>query len=341
MSLSGSIDKVAEKNIDSEGKWRLVLKQAWRKPAELLEYLQLDSELLNKISNRHQQFPLLAPPAFVEQIEKGNPQDPLFLQIFPFTQKNINSSGLLYDPVGDLKSHASPGLLHKYSSRALIITTGACAIHCRYCFRQHFPYSSATGARKDWQQSLKYLEANPQINEVILSGGDPLMLDTKKLNQITAKLSELPQIKTLRIHTRMASCLPERINSALIKWLSELPFAVVVVHHINHPQEIGTLARHAFKRLQSCTQIQLNQSVLLKGINDKVVTLSSLSEILFANNIIPYYLHQMDPVEAAGDFICSDKEALKLFNNLRRKLPGYLLPRMVREVQGEAAKTPI
>ncbi len=339
MSTSGSINKVAEKSIYSEVKWRLVLKQAWRKPAELLEYLQLDPDLLNKVSSQQQQFPLLAPPAFVTQIEKGNPQDPLFLQIFPFAQKKTNTAGLLRDPVGDLISHASPGLLHKYNSRALIITTGACAIHCRYCFRQHFPYSSATGARNDWQQTLKYLEANPQINEVILSGGDPLMLDTKKLQQITDSLSGLAQITTLRIHTRMASCLPERINPALIKWLAELPFAVVVVHHINHPQEIGTLAKRAFQRLQSCTQIQLNQSVLLNGINNTAAILLHLSEVLFTNNILPYYLHQMDPVEGAGDFICTDEEALQLINDLRRNLAGYLLPKLVREVSGEAAKS--
>ena len=339
MSLSGSIAKAVIKNSNPEQEWRLILKQAWRKPAELLDYLQLDPDLLKHIPKIKQQFPLLAPSVFVESMEKGNPDDPLFLQIFPHTTEKSRRQDLLRDPVGDLASHASPGLLHKYRTRALIITTGACAIHCRYCFRQHFPYSRATGGRSDWQQSLQYLTANPQINEVILSGGDPLMLATRQLQSISDSLAELPQIKTLRIHTRMASCLPERINSSLLHWLSSLSLRSIVVHHINHPNEINSAAKLAFTRLQDCTQLQLNQSVLLKGVNNKTEVLATLSENLFVNNIIPYYLHQMDLVESAGHFVCDDLEARELFRQLAAKLPGYLLPRLVREVQGEAGKT--
>ncbi len=341
MSLSASIAKADTKNLDSNHNWRQVLRKAWRKPEELLDYLQLDSSLLKGIAPGQQQFPLLAPSAFIEQIEKGNPEDPLFLQIFPQAAEARQQSGLLQDPVGDIKSQASPGLLHKYHSRALVITTGACAIHCRYCFRRHFPYTSVTGGRSDWQQSLDYIRANPNISEIILSGGDPLMLATAQLEKISRSLLEFPQLKTLRIHTRIASCLPERINTRLVHWLRELPWAVVFVHHINHPQEIGSAAELAFTRLQSCTQMQLNQSVLLQGVNNKAEVLIQLSEKLFGNSVTPYYLHQMDQVQGAGHFNCSDIEARQLMRQLRAAVPGYLVPRLVREVTGEPGKTPV
>ncbi|MBE9550385.1 MAG: EF-P beta-lysylation protein EpmB [Proteobacteria bacterium] len=321
--------------------WRQVLKQAWRKPAELLDYLQLDPLLLKGIEAGQREFPLLAPPAFVRQIEKGNPADPLFLQIFPLVAENQAVKGLLQDPVGDLDSQASPGLLHKYRSRALIITTGACAIHCRYCFRRHFPYSSATGMRVDWPQTLDYIRQHPEITEIILSGGDPLMLPTSQLQDISTKLASLPQIKTLRIHSRMPTTLPERINPALLNWLSGLPFRLVLVHHINHPNEISSQAKDAISTLTPYIQQQLNQAVLLRGVNNKVTTLVNLSEFLFANKILPYYIHQMDPVESAGHFICSDLEALELMDELRISLPGYLLPKLVRECAGEGSKTPV
>jgi len=321
--------------------WRQVLKQAWRKPAELLDYLQLDPALLEGIEAGQREFPLLAPPAFVRQIEKGNPADPLFLQIFPLATENQAYKGLLQDPVGDLDSQASPGLLHKYRCRALIITTGACAIHCRYCFRRHFPYSSATGMRVDWPQTLDYIRQHPEISEIILSGGDPLMLPTAQLQDISIKLAGLAQIKTLRIHSRMPTTLPERINPALLNWLSGLPFRLVLVHHINHPAEIGRAANTAISTLAPYIQQQLNQAVLLKGVNNKLTTLVKLSEVLFTNNILPYYLHQMDPVESAGHFICTDREALALMEKLRIQLPGYLLPKLVRECAGKGSKTPV
>ncbi|MCF6263531.1 MAG: EF-P beta-lysylation protein EpmB [Xanthomonadales bacterium] len=321
--------------------WRQVLKQAMRKPAELLEQLQLDPQLLNGIEAGQRQFPLLAPPAFVQQIEKGNPEDPLFLQIFPQAAESLPPKDLLKDPVGDLASQGSTALLHKYHSRALIITTGACAIHCRYCFRRHFPYSSNSGHRLDWQHTLKYIEQHPNISEIILSGGDPLMLPTQQLHKITQQLSTLPQITTLRIHTRMATCLPERFNTALLAWLKNLPFRLVLVHHINHPNEISEPATKVIFRLKPLIQQQLNQSVLLASVNNNVQTLKHLSELLFTNNILPYYLHQMDRVTSAGHFICSDHEATKIVTELRASLPGYLVPKLVREEAGKSSKTPI
>lgn len=321
--------------------WRQVLKQAWRNPAELLEHLQLDPLLLKGIAAGQRQFPLLAPPTFVRQIEKGNPEDPLFLQIFPQAAESQSHKGLLEDPVGDLASQMQPALLHKYHSRALIITTGACAIHCRYCFRRHFPYSSTSGHRLDWQKTLDYLSQHPNVNEIILSGGDPLMLPTAQLYEISKQLSSLPQITSLRIHSRMATTLPERINSALCDWFASLPFRLILVHHINHPNEISELAADAIFKLKPLIQQQLNQSVLLAGVNNNSQTLRHLSEILFTNNILPYYLHQMDPVISAGHFICSDLEAAEIIAELRAALPGYLVPKLVREEAGKTNKTPV
>ena len=338
MMLSGA---VIPQNTSTDRDWRQALKQAWRKPAELLDFLQLDPVLLDGIEPGQTQFPLLAPTAFVNQIEKANPVDPLFLQIFPLAAENQPAKGLLQDPVGDLASQASPALLHKYSSRALIISTGACAIHCRYCFRRHFPYSSATGSRVDWAQTIDYIRRHPQINEIILSGGDPLMLPTRQLEEISRQLANLPQLTTLRIHSRMPTTLPERINPDLLSWFSGLPFRVVLVHHINHPNEIGKAAKDAISLLTPVIHQQLNQAVLLKGINNTPIVLSELSEALFTNNILPYYLHQMDPVTSAGHYICDDSEAQKLITELRISLPGYLVPKLVRELAGEGSKTPL
>jgi len=312
--------------------WRRALKLAWRTPAQLLEELQLSPQLLDDIETGQREFPLLAPTAFVQQIEKGNRQDPLFLQIFPSAAEAIPGPGLLSDPVGDLNSQVVPGLLHKYRSRALLISTGACAIHCRYCFRRHFPYSSATGLRHDWQKIQEYIDQHPAINEIILSGGDPLMLATGHLEEMTRRLEKLPQIKTLRIHSRMLTTLPERLDNELIEWLSRLNLKLVFVHHINHPKEIGPAASNAIKLLDKFCHQQLNQSVLLAGVNNNIRTLCLLSETLFTNNIMPYYLHQMDPVQAAGHFICDDKQATELVAQMRAQLPGYLVPVLVRQL---------
>jgi len=321
--------------------WRRALKLAWRTPAQLLEELQLSPQLLDDIETGQREFPLLAPTAFVQQIEKGNRQDPLFLQIFPSAAEAIPGPGLLSDPVGDLNSQVVPGLLHKYRSRALLISTGACAIHCRYCFRRHFPYSGSTGLRLDWQKIHTYIGRHPDINEMILSGGDPLMLATAQLRDITRQLEKLPQIKTLRIHSRMLTTLPERLNSELREWLAGINLQLVFVHHIHHPRELGPAAATAIRQLNTVCQQQLNQSVLLSGVNDNITTLQSLSEILFANNILPYYLHQMDPVQAAGHFKCSDESARKLHAQMRARLAGYLVPALVRENPGRQSKSPL
>ncbi len=321
--------------------WRQALKLAWMKPAELLDHLQLEACLLDGIDQGQREFPLLAPAAFVGQIEKGNPFDPLFLQIFPQAVEKMQQKDLLQDPVGDLASKVSPALIHKYKGRALVITTGACAIHCRYCFRRHFPYSKASENRTNWQQSVNYIKQNPGISEVILSGGDPLMLSTKQLFELSHSLASLKQIKTLRIHSRIVTTLPERVNSEFLDWASQQPFRLVIVHHINHANEIGAQAKSAIRALTPYFQQQLNQAVLLKNVNDNFSVLFNLSEALFANNILPYYLHQMDPVASAGHFTCSDKSANKLMTKLRQNLPGYLVPKLVREIAGEESKTPV
>jgi len=317
--------------------WQFELANAITSVDELLYELELE-QLENKIV-RNSAFRLLVPRAYVKKMQKGNADDPLLMQVLPVTAENTLSG--FTDPVGDLNAMATPGLLHKYQGRALLVTTGACAIHCRYCFRRHFPYSDSNPRKNEWKQALDYLHTHDDIQEVILSGGDPLLLDNAKLAQLFTALEHIPHIQWLRIHTRLPVVLPSRIDDELITLLHKLRFRISFVIHANHANELMTDELEALQRLSSSGITLLNQSVLLKGVNDCTTSLAALSKRLYEAGVLPYYLHMPDPVQGAMHFDVPQYRAIEILNTLKNELPGYLLPRLVREIQGEASKTAI
>jgi len=283
-------------------------------------------------------FALRVPRGFVARMRRNDPNDPLLLQVLPQRAEHDHAEGFTVDAVGDMAARAGQGFLHKYDGRALLIASGSCAVNCRYCFRRHFPYGEEIAAAAQWRDALARLKADPSIRELILSGGDPLALATPKLEELTRGLAGLPRVIRLRIHTRLPVVLPERIDEAFINWLDALPLQKVVVLHANHANEFDAGVDAACTRLRGAGVTLLNQSVLLHGVNDDVDTLVGLSERMFAAGVLPYYLHQLDRVQGAAHFEVGDGVALELQQALQARLPGYLVPRFVREVAGDAAK---
>lgn len=321
--------------------WREQLRMSSLLPQQLLTRLGLPSELLDGLETAHRLFPLRIPEAFIQRMRHADPNDPLLLQVLPVSAEKNVVEGFNYDPVGDLHSYAAPGILHKYQGRVLLIVTGACAVNCRYCFRRHFPYSEQQIKPALWQKSLDYLSTDNSIHEVILSGGDPLVLSTERLSRLTRDLQEIPHIRRLRIHTRLPVVLPDRVTTSLCAWIKQLPWPICIVLHCNHAQEINADFQRACDKLKQAGATLLNQAVLLKYINDSSETLCELSEELYSVGVIPYYLHQLDPVIGSQHFQVSDASALKLYQQIRSVLPGYLLPKLVQELPGEDSKSPL
>jgi len=319
--------------------WKLVLSESFRDVGELLEYCEIDPAQ-TMFKGRHP-FAFRVTKYFASLIEKGNALDPLLLQVLPDTREFQHIDGYTEDAVGDQQAMAVPGLIHKYHGRVLLTLTGACAIHCRYCFRRHFPYSEASVDYNMNGQVMSYLSDNPEVSEVILSGGDPLMVSDNKLANLINKLNNIPHIRVLRIHSRLLSVLPERVSETFIETLGRFRGQVVFVTHINHPNEISTQNQAAFRLLAGQAYTLLNQSVLLKGVNDSAQTLEKLSNKLFTSNIIPYYLHRLDKVQGAAHFDLSAQESSRVYKKLRSRLPGYLLPALVEDVAGQPSKTPV
>ena len=272
-------------------------------------------------------------------MQSGNPLDPLLLQVLAVKEEVESVPGFVTDPVGEAKMNPLPGLIHKYEGRVLLTLTTACAINCRYCFRRHFPYQNNNPGRSGWQPVLDYIRQDSSIHEVILSGGDPLLAADAILGELIAQLDAIPQLTTLRFHTRIPVVLPERINTALLDLLSTTRLQKVIVLHSNHAQELDNNVAQACVALKQVSCHLLNQSVLLKGINNNVATLVALSERLFACGVLPYYLHLLDKVAGAAHFDLPEESALTLYRELQGRLPGYLLPRLAREVAGKASKT--
>ena len=322
-------------------RWQQLWREAVRDPAQLLEILGLP-DLAGRVSAAAgAQFPLRVPRGFVDRMRRGDPGDPLLRQVLPLDDEDRAVPGFGLDAVGDLAARGGAGILHKYEGRALLVATGSCAIHCRYCFRRHFPYGEETAAAGQWRESLDYLAADPSISEVLLSGGDPLSLSTAKLAEFTDALARLPQVRRLRLHTRLPVVLPERVDAELLAWLSGLPQKVVVVIHANHANEIDAAVAAAVAALRGAGAIVLNQAVLLRGVNDSVTALAELSERLFEAGVMPYYLHLLDRVAGSAHFEVPADEARQLHEALSARLPGYLVPRLVREVAGAPAKLPV
>ena len=321
--------------------WRKELAQAVTDPVRLLQILDLDPDWLPQARAAARSFPLKVPMAFVRRMRKGDPGDPLLRQVLPLGEELADAAGFTADPVGDAPALKAPGLIHKYRDRALLSTTPACGVHCRYCFRRHFDYAGAGHGPEAWTAAADYVRARPEITELILSGGDPLSLSDGRLQRLTDAFADIAHLKRLRIHTRQPVVLPSRVDAGLSAWLRGLPWAVAVVIHANHPAELEEEVADALAALKSDSVLLLNQSVLLRGVNDAVETLAALSERLYACGVLPYYLNQLDRVAGAAHFQVSDARALALHAQLRERLPGYLVPRPVREVAGAGAKQPL
>ena len=320
--------------------WRELWRDAITDPVELLQAVGLGGRA-DLLPPDDAGFALRVPRGFVARMRRNDPFDPLLLQVLPQRAEHDQAEGFTLDAVGDMASKAGHGVLHKYDGRALLIASGSCAINCRYCFRRHFPYGEEIAAASQWHEALAHVKADPSIRELILSGGDPLALATHKLEELTRSLADLPHIIRLRIHSRLPVVLPERVDDAFIGWLTAVPLQKVVVLHANHANELDASVDAACARLRAAGATVLNQSVLLRGINDDADTLAELSERLFAAGVLPYYLHQLDRVQGAAHFEVDDKRALALMEALRARLPGYLVPRLVREVGGDASKRPL
>ncbi|RZU97971.1 EF-P beta-lysylation protein EpmB [Spiribacter vilamensis] len=321
--------------------WQREWRDAIRNPASLLERLGLDASLLAPAKRADQLFGLRVPEAFLERMEPGNPADPLLRQVLPVDAEASDTPGFADDPVGDHASLANGGVIHKYRGRALLIATGACAINCRYCFRRHFPYADASASKGQWAEALDYLGGDSSISEVILSGGDPLSLNDRRLGELSEGLVAIPHLRRIRVHSRMPVVLPSRIDDSLIGWLAGTRLTPVMVIHANHPHELDARVAEALQRLARHGVRLYNQAVLLRGVNDDAQTLGELGERLFEIGVQPYYLHLLDRVRGAAHFEVDEREAGELMRALAAVTPGYMLPRLVREVAGEPWKVPI
>jgi L-lysine 2,3-aminomutase len=320
--------------------WRQLWRDAITDGRELLALLEL-SHLADRLPAEDAGFALRVPRGFAARMRKGDAGDPLLLQILPQLAELDQVPGFVADAVGDLASREAQGVLHKYQGRALLIASGSCAINCRYCFRRHFPYGEEMAAAGQWRQALEHVAQDKSINELILSGGDPLALATSKLEELSRGLADLPHVTRLRIHTRLPVVLPERIDRPFVEWLHALPLQKVVVLHANHANEFDHTVDVACASLRDAGATLLNQSVLLRGINDDAEALIALSERMFVAGVLPYYLHQLDRVQGAAHFEVADAQAHMLVDTMRSRLPGYLVPKLVREVGGDPSKRPL
>ncbi|NKB46172.1 MAG: EF-P beta-lysylation protein EpmB [Legionellales bacterium] len=316
--------------------WQQQLVDGFTDVSALLTFLNLPEDAFAQQVERS--FPLRVPRAFAVRMCKGDRNDPLLRQVLPVGDETNRVPGFSLDPLSEKQHNPQPGILHKYQGRALVTLTGVCAVHCRYCFRRHFPYADNQVGRKHWPDILAYLQAHPQIHEVILSGGDPLMVQDAILQAFIEQLKQLPQVTTLRIHSRLPIVLPDRVTPALGRLLADSGLRVVMVSHCNHPQEIDESVARAAHLLRAHQIHLLNQAVLLRGVNDEAQTLVQLSKRLWEIDTLPYYLHVLDQVHGAAHFAVCLSVAKQLLQTMLGQLPGYLVPKLVREEAGAASK---
>ncbi len=322
----------------ARSRWQDQLKDAIRDVGELAALLDLPADAL-QAAGAPADFPLLVPRAFVARMRQGDPHDPLLRQVLPTAREAADVPGFTADPLAEA-GFADGGLVRKYRGRSLLIATGACPVHCRYCFRRSFPYSEQLAARDGFEAAAAALETDG-TEEAILSGGDPFTLSDRKLDALLARLGAVPTLKRIRIHTRFPIVLPDRVDAGLIRVLERHPLVRAIVLHSNHPRELDASVAAALASLRAAGVLLLNQAVLLRGVNDDADTLSALCERLFDCGVLPYYLHMLDPVAGAAHFDVDEGRARALHAQLLAKLPGYLVPRLVREIPGRASKTPI
>lgn len=321
--------------------WQQQLAEAFNNIEDLCRYLHLSQDDLPVSVAATENFPLRVPLSFAACIEKGNPHDPLLRQVLPINEELNAYPGFSHDPVGDLASATQTGILHKYHGRVLLINTGSCAINCRYCFRRNFPYSDLQLSKQKEDAVIQSIQDDATISEVILSGGDPLLLSDARLTRLIQQLGNIKHLQRIRIHTRLPIVLPARITDELINTLSLSPKQIVIVVHCNHANEISKRVIAACNLLKNSGITLFNQAVLLKGVNDNAEVLCKLSEQLFSHGIIPYYLHLLDKATGTGHFEVSEQEALTLIREVQSALPGYLVPKLVKEQAGAASKQSI
>jgi EF-P beta-lysylation protein EpmB len=322
----------------SQGSWQFEMASAITSPWELVTELGLDPELISEAVAAGSAFRLRVPRSYLARIQRGNPQDPLLRQVLPIGAELADMADYTADPLGEREALRAPGLLQKYCGRALLITTSACAVHCRYCFRREFPYAQQTSDSSRWSEALDEIARDTSIEEVILSGGDPLSLSDSRLASLTDALQRIPHVRRLRVHTRQPVVLPSRVDAGLTQWLTRLRLPVVFVLHVNHPNEIDADVRSACARLRDSGVTLLNQTVLLQGVNDDPDVLAELSRHLFEAGVLPYYLHLLDRVRGAAHFDVPEERARLIAGQLAARLPGYLVPRLAREIYGAPAK---
>jgi EF-P beta-lysylation protein EpmB len=319
-------------------RWQAELSEAISSPEELIATLRLDRSLLPAAQKAAASFQLRVPRSYVARMKVGDPTDPLLRQVLPLDRELDEVPNFVSDPLGEHAALRAPGLLQKYRGRALMITTSACAVHCRYCFRREFPYSEQTTESPRWRAALSEIGRDSSLEEVILSGGDPLSLSDARLKSLTNALATVPHVRRLRLHTRQPIVLPSRVDEGLLGWLKTVAIPTVFVLHVNHPNEIDSDVRAACEKLRASGVTLLNQSVLLRGVNDNVEVLAELSRRLFDTGVLPYYLHVLDHVRGAAHFEVPEAEARAIAGQLAARLSGYLVPRLVREIYGAPAK---
>jgi len=320
-------------------RWQHELREVIRDTQELLAKTGSVAEPGPVSGTATAAFPLKVPHSYVRRIRPGQAKDPLLRQIMPLAEEDIVHPGYTTDPLGEIGRTATPGLIHKYHGRVLLVTTSVCAIHCRYCFRRHYPYNDNNPAQENWSAALDYIRRDQTIHEVILSGGDPLSLADHKLQSLIEKLEQIPHLRWLRIHTRMPVVMPSRVTGSLLQALTRNRFRQTMVIHANHPHEIEADVLPALQALRDSGIQLLNQSVLLKGVNDDASVLRELSQRLYTHHVLPYYLHLLDPVAGAAHFEVDVTRVAAIMETLRSTLPGYLVPRLVRETAGAPYKT--
>ena len=289
----------------------------------------------------HKLFPTVITDSQLAQANLNDPHDPIVLQYIPQASEQIEHPDFKSDPVGDMDASKTAGLIHKYHGRVLLIVSGSCAVNCRYCFRRHFPYQDNKGSKTIWQESIDYIANHPEVNEVIFSGGDPLMAKDHELTWLIQHIEAIPHIKRLRIHSRLPVVIPNRITDTLCQLFKQTRLQIILVTHINHANEINFELVNKMTQLKQSNVTLLNQSVLLKDVNDTTEALTDLSEALFDAGILPYYLHVLDKVQGAAHFFVSDEKAKQLMGELIENVSGYLVPTLAREIGGRKSKTPL
>ncbi|WP_257297018.1 EF-P beta-lysylation protein EpmB [Endozoicomonas sp. YOMI1] len=331
--------QISTQKIGDFGCWQEQLAGAITSPEQLLAMLQLSPGLLSPALKACQEFPLRVPHAYINRMVAGNPDDPLLRQVLPVGEECEHIEGYGLDPLAEQSQNPTDGVIHKYHGRLLLIVGGACAVNCRFCFRRHFPYQNNRLDRDSWSNAIEYIRSDTSIKEVILSGGDPLANSDRRLEKIAVELNAIDHVATLRIHTRLPVVIPDRVTDELINWFAKQRLQPVMVIHANHANEIDDSVGQAMFRLKQAGVTLLNQAVLLKGVNDSASVLIQLGEALFKAGVLPYYLHLLDPVHGAAHFDIPDVKATRLLKEVMANCPGYLVPRLVREIPGRPGKT--